>query len=248
MLPLIENDRRPGLLVSVRNANEAQAAMAGGAQVIDIKEPEHGSLGAAAPEVIASVIRVVDGRTPVTAAAGELVDLISSHLHPLPSGLSYFKIGLSACREIPNWREQWLGTMKALWPTECAPQHTVAVVYADWLRAKAPQPIEVLEAAIETGCPALLVDTWDKSAGGLFDHWPEKKLIRFIESVQANSKLMVLAGSLVGASFSAAARLGPDLLAVRTAACESGRTGTVSQERVASLNRAISSARIVAVQ
>ena len=38
---------RPGLLVSVRSADEAIAALAGGADVIDVKEPNRGALGAA---------------------------------------------------------------------------------------------------------------------------------------------------------------------------------------------------------
>ena len=35
------------LLVSVRNGQEAEAALAGGAHVIDVKEPARGSLGRA---------------------------------------------------------------------------------------------------------------------------------------------------------------------------------------------------------
>ena len=40
-----------------------------------------------------------------------------------------------------------------------------------------PQPRDVLRAAVDLGCPALLVDTWDKSAGTLFDHWPADEWI-----------------------------------------------------------------------
>ena len=38
-----------GLLVSVRSADEARTALAGGATVIDVKEPERGPLGRADP-------------------------------------------------------------------------------------------------------------------------------------------------------------------------------------------------------
>jgi uncharacterized protein (UPF0264 family) len=44
-----------GLLVSVRNVEEAEAALAGGADLIDIKEPLHGSLGAASAEVCEAI-------------------------------------------------------------------------------------------------------------------------------------------------------------------------------------------------
>src|SRR5256885_16611977 len=46
--------RRAGLLVSVRSAGEAEAAIAGGADLIDVKEPAYGSLGRAKDETIAA--------------------------------------------------------------------------------------------------------------------------------------------------------------------------------------------------
>ena len=52
-----------GLLVSVRDSSEAQAALKGGVDLIDIKEPRAGALGAASVGTwrkIADVV-VVDG-------------------------------------------------------------------------------------------------------------------------------------------------------------------------------------------
>src|SRR5439155_397097 len=40
------------LLVSVADAAEARAALGGGADIIDAKEPRHGALGVVAPEVL----------------------------------------------------------------------------------------------------------------------------------------------------------------------------------------------------
>ena len=61
----------------------------------------------------------------------------------------------------------------------------VAVVYADWKAAGAPAPEDVLRAATKLRCPALLVDTWDKSSGALFDHWLIEDLRAFMASVRA---------------------------------------------------------------
>ena len=62
----------PGLLVSVRSADEARAALAGGADVIDIKEPGRGPLGRADEATWRAVRAEVAGRVPVSAALGEL--------------------------------------------------------------------------------------------------------------------------------------------------------------------------------
>src|SRR5262245_28200790 len=138
MLQLIDPNNRPGLLVSVRDASEALAALYGGAHVIDVKEPNRGSLGAADNQTIADIIRAVEGRAPVTAAAGELVELIDSACQPLPDGLSLFKIGLAGCESLNDWKSHWTKRIGALWTRHGAAAHTVAVVYADWQSVDAP--------------------------------------------------------------------------------------------------------------
>ena len=62
-----------GLLVSVRSAAEARIALEAGADLIDVKEPRRGALGAADPAVWKDVCRAVAGRVPVSVALGELV-------------------------------------------------------------------------------------------------------------------------------------------------------------------------------
>ena len=47
------------LLVSVADAAEARAALAGGADIIDAKEPRHGALGAVAPDVLRAIRNAV---------------------------------------------------------------------------------------------------------------------------------------------------------------------------------------------
>src|SRR6266496_2650971 len=102
------SNETPGLLVSVRSVAEALTALAGGADVIDVKEPSRGSLGAADDDTISAVVRAVNGRAPVSAALGELVDLIGSPIGDgtptLVDGVSLFKIGLARCRALNDWQ------------------------------------------------------------------------------------------------------------------------------------------------
>jgi (5-formylfuran-3-yl)methyl phosphate synthase len=226
MLQLDFTVDRPGLLVSVRNADEARIALAGGADVIDVKEPSRGSLGAADADAVAEVVSAVGGRTPVSVAAGELLEQENYHAELL--GVSYVKIGLAGCRAVADWGAQWRAAI-ARWPQHVAP---VAVVYADWRRSGAPPPDEVLAAAVEIRCPALLVDTWDKSAGGLFEHWLPNDVASFCQLARRRDLAVVLAGSLQSTDLAAAVRCGPNLVAVRGAVCDGGRGGTISSARV----------------
>jgi dihydroneopterin aldolase len=59
-------------LASVRDAAEAEMALACGADIIDLKDPSQGALGAVSLDAIASTVRCVAGRAPVSATIGDL--------------------------------------------------------------------------------------------------------------------------------------------------------------------------------
>jgi uncharacterized protein (UPF0264 family) len=225
-------------LVSVRNAEEALAALAGGADVIDVKEPARGPLGAADLATIADVVRVVAGRAPVTAAAGELSEFNTAG--PFRSGdfalskldgVALVKLGLASCADRVDWPADLRRAMGSL-PGDVM---FAAVVYADWQLANSPQPDTILAAAVELGCPAVLVDTWNKSGGSLLDQWSREAIRTFVERAHAAGQFVALAGSLSLEDVREAADFGSDLIAVRGAASEGGREGVVSQRLVSAL-------------
>ena len=113
----------------------------------------------------------------------------------------------------------------------------VAVVYADWRAAGALEPNRILVAAEPLGCAAVLVDTFDKSAGRLLDLWDLNSLSRFTASIQRREMRVVLAGSLDMDSVPIVASLGPDYVAVRGAVCQGGRTGRLVGDRVRNVAR-----------
>src|SRR6187402_1196662 len=117
-----------GLLISVRSADEAAIALAGGADVIDVKEPSRGALGAATPFVWDEVRQVVAGRRPVSVALGELLDDDIEELASAAFGCEFAKIGLAGCQGSAGWMSRWVQTIGQL-PPGVQP---VPVAYADW--------------------------------------------------------------------------------------------------------------------
>lgn len=221
--------RRPGLLVSVRNAAEAKIAIDAGADVVDVKEPLRGSLGAPEEATLRQVVEIIQGRCPISAARGELRDIPSNGQDVEPwQGIDFVKLGLAGCGAMSDWSRRWRLAMERI----RGAAELVAVVYADWRSCLAPRPEEIAEAAGEIGAAALLVDTFDKSRGNLFDHWPVDQVTRFVGELQAAGRLVVLAGSLRDAALQQAVQLRPDLVAVRGAACDGDRTQNISSERI----------------
>lgn len=222
-----------GLLVSVRSAEEARAAVQGGAAVIDVKEPRRGPLGRASAEIIRGVRQAVPSHVPVSVALGELRDWESD---PTPfEGVAYQKLGLAGAG--PGWERAW----EDLRRSESPGPRWVAVAYADWEIACSPDPDLVLAAALAApDVIGILVDTWDKSRPSPLDISPG--WIEWVARARAGGRFVALAGGLDRTAIARLAPLRPDLFAVRGAACQAGdRLGRVDPRRVAELVREVAS-------
>jgi (5-formylfuran-3-yl)methyl phosphate synthase len=206
------------LLVSVRSVAEARAALAGGASLLDVKEPSRGSLGQADPAVVAAVIDLAAGRVPVSAAMGELDAESSLSIHP---SLAYAKWGLAGWQLKPRWRAtlKRVGELLREGLPEC---RLVAVGYADWQRANAPEPARVVDQAVTAGCGALLVDTWGKDGTNLLDWIDFQAVSELVHACREVRLPVALAGSLGILQIERLMALEPDWFAVRGAACRGG--------------------------
>jgi (5-formylfuran-3-yl)methyl phosphate synthase len=220
-----------GLLVSVRSASEALAALGGGATLIDVKEPDNGSLGRAADRVIAEVVAAVAGRCPVSAALGELID---DGGDALPSGLAFVKWGLAG-HGPGTWRAR-LDARRGFGA------EVVAVAYADWQCARAPAIDDVFAFAARRPGSVLLLDTHCKEPARrgaprptLLDWMRPKQVAELRERCRDAKMRIALAGSLGLAELGELAPMRPDWFAVRGAACEGGRQGIVKAAKVREL-------------
>jgi len=226
------------LLVSVRSAIEARAAVAGGAAIIDVKEPLHGPLGRATADVWRQVRCAVDERVPVSVALGELNEwFVAGAPVRIPwagTGVAYVKLGLAAAR--PGWQARWWKLRNRLAEIGSPSPAWVAVVYADWQTARAPHPDAVIREAVGVDeCHGVLVDTWDKSGPSpLNASWKE-----MTDRVREQGRFLALAGRIDVGAIERLACLEPEIIAVRGAACIGGdRHGVVDAERVARLAEA----------
>lgn len=241
---------RPQLLVSVRSVQEAEAALAGGCDILDVKEPTRGPLGMADCSVIAAVAQVAN-RSGVmcSAACGEANDFAGPQLsvngapglESAVSPLEFFKLGPAQLELSADWKQHWK-TAYRLAGTQFAasaggslssPPKAVAVVYADWQRAVAPSAHAILDAVASATADAdpdqprfvgILIDTFDKSSGGLLDCLSVAELEDFadrLRTLHSNGQqlFLALAGKLSCADLSRVVSVQPDVIAVRSAAC-----------------------------
>ena len=221
---------KTGLLVSVRAVDELEAALSGGADLIDVKEPAKGALAPAEAEVVAAVIAKVKGKVPVSAALGEWSPnaITDAHWH-LELKLNFVKWGLAGYSSRPGWGEDLLDTRREL-PVG---MEMVAVAYADWERAKSIPPAELVRFAKRFRFKAFLLDTWGKDGKSLLDFATPGEIGDLVESLKRVEMTVAIGGSLRPEHVKQLKGVNPDYFAVRSSACAAGkRDGVIDAARV----------------
>ncbi|MDZ4685467.1 MAG: (5-formylfuran-3-yl)methyl phosphate synthase [Planctomycetaceae bacterium] len=234
----------PQLLVSIRNTQELTAAMDGGADIIDVKEPANGPLGMADPATIESIAKQLTARSPksvFSVALGELTEWFDRPTRPaLPASVRWAKLGFAGCRTIANWEARWNRVQKEFDAARGTPYQWVAVAYADYRNADAPKPMDVLMAAVEHGCAAFLLDTFDKADTALLDWMSPYELPSLLRLAEELQMPVALAGRIEQSDVEWVCDLEPAIVGVRSAVCLDGnRTRTVNAVRVAEFKQAL---------
>lgn len=223
------------LLASVRSREEAALALAGGADLIDLKEPRRGALGALPPETAAELVRFVAGRRPVSATLGDLpmvpALLRAAAERTAASGADYIKVGLFSS-------SQSLACVRALEPLARRGCRLVAVLFAD----QAPDWAWLPEIAA-AGFSGVMLDTADKNRGGLRIHLDDGTLAGFMGHARVRGLTVGLAGSLREEDIGPLKALAPDFLGFRGALCGKGeRTGEIDPARIAAVRARLAAA------
>jgi uncharacterized protein (UPF0264 family) len=223
-----------GFLASVTSAAEAEIVLSAGADIIDLKDPHSGALGALPSPVIAEAVRAVAGRRTVSATAGDLPmepRLVADAVVRIAAlGVDIVKVGL-----FPGGDP--LACIAALAREAARGTRIVAVLFAD----RSPD-FSTIDRLQDAGFAGAMLDTADKAGGGLRRHLGAAVLGEFVERVSRSGMLSGLAGSLGLADIAPLARHAPDYLGFRGALCKDGRTSTLDPDRVRAVRAAIDQA------
>lgn len=225
------------LLVSVADAEEAEAAVEGGADIIDAKDPGAGPLGAVSLPALHDILRAVDGRRPVTAALGDareeaaIRELASAFV---AAGVWLVKIGFAGHSSTPRARSLLAACLDGAAHHSPARSRrpVVAVAYADAIDAGAPSVNAIVGLAVAAGAHGVLVDTFSKDGPGLRELMSSKALAAALEPARQSGLMTAIAGRLSAGDLAWAFGHGADVVGVRGAACVHGRLTRVSQPLV----------------
>ena len=242
----LESDQpaKTRLLVSVRNAYEASLAASTNCDIIDLKEPKNGALGAVNLEVADSCLSNIADNIDVSFALGELahwsaasvqLDWLNRFLASSRQRNVYLKTGLSGLAGSTLWKARWSKMMDQFLPSA----KKVVVAYADSKIARSPCVHELTQFAIQSNVDAFLIDTFDKSAGNVFDHLSRELVNSTIIKLRKFRLTVAVAGSISIDLIENYRGIRPDYWAMRGAVCHDGRESQLSAEKIKSIKRII---------
>jgi uncharacterized protein (UPF0264 family) len=224
------------LLISVINVEEAQAAIAGGADIIDVKNPGEGSLGANFPPVLKAVREIAPEHLEVSATLGDAVNLPGTFslaaYGAVSCGADLVKVGLygiTAAKEAVYFLQK----VKEAAAISRPGVKVVAAGYADAGLFGALEPEVIPRIAAAGGVDGCMLDTARKNGATLLDLLSPESLLAFVRASHSLGLCCALAGSLQAEDLTLMEKLGVDIVGVRTAACLGNvRNGKIVSERV----------------
>ena len=209
-------------LASVQSLEEARTLLPALPDILDMKDPSKGALGALSVELVSSIVSLIDKRCLTSATVGDLpMDakvIGEAMIAMVATGVDYVKIGIFPDDKLIDCIQQLETVVKKL------EKPVIAVLFAD----KNPD-LELIAYLKESGFSGVMIDTAIKNGKGLRDHWELTKIIAFVEQVEQKGMICGLAGALKIEDIAELKSLKADYLGFRSALCEQQQRTSILQ-------------------
>ena len=233
------------LLVSVRNAAEAGAAVIGGAEIIDAKEPASASsIGPVSAGMLQEIRDEVPSTIKLSAALGDVgrIDDVAAAFARITVPLAFVKLGF---RGVADAGQVGLLLADAVRRARQMPSRpaVIAVGYADAGRVGAISPLDLPSLITATDADGLLLDTACKDMGSTFQLVTTPFLEVLSDRCEAEELTLAVGGGLGMGDVERASAMGATIFGVRGTVCDGGRNGTVREHLVSDVAQAIRNER-----
>ena len=214
------------VLISVISLEEARIALKGKPDILDIKNPDEGSLGAQFPWILKEIVNEV--KESVSLCSATLGDLAYkpgtaalAAYGAAKCGVDYIKAGLFGTK---NYKEA-LHMMSAIVKSARMVNEKIIVVaagYADYRRFDGIPYKVIVRVAKNSGADVVMVDTALKDGKNLMDGMNPHEIKDFIDIAHDNGLKVALAGSVKMENLELLSQLNSDIVGVRGVVCENG--------------------------
>ncbi|MEO6117561.1 MAG: (5-formylfuran-3-yl)methyl phosphate synthase [Methylotenera sp.] len=220
------------LLISVTSVAEAQIAIENGTDIIDLKDPAAGALGALSLSQIEAVIDYVNGQKLVSATIGDVPmqpDLIFDCVTKLVStNVDFIKIGFF---QTDNYQP----TLDKLKTITAKGVKLIAVLFAEY-----EYPDTLIKAVKQAGFNGVMLDTAQKDGNTYMYYRSAVNCKEFAKKALELDMSFGLAGSLQLQHVVAAKELNPTYIGFRGGACdENKREFGLNSDKIRAIRKAL---------
>ncbi len=203
-------------LASVESLEEAKLLVEQLPDILDMKNPSKGALGALTHQTVTEIVKWINKRWVCSAKVGDLpmqAEIISAAIRSMAqTGVDYVKVGLFDESELIQCIQQLEPTIRSL------NKPVIAVIFADQL----PQQ-ELIPLLAKSGFAGVMLDTAHKDGQGLLNHLSVETLQQFVVEAKSAGLLCGLAGALRIEDIETLSPLQADYLGFRSALCQQHR-------------------------
>ena len=200
------------MLASVKSLEEADIVVKAGVDILDLKDPNHGALGALEVELIKSIVDKYSDKITISATIGDKpfdIDLIKPSIDSIiETNVDIIKVGVfsndfnqSLFESLIEYKKQNI--------------KIVLVFFAD----KFFDYIEITKLLDSSVIYGVMLDTANKNSGSLLEITDIERLNEFVIMAKKNNLFTGLAGSLKSDDIKYLLPLQPDYLGFRGALC-----------------------------
>lgn len=229
-------------LISITSLEEALAALEYGADIIDLKDPAHGALGALSLETVTEIVNFFDvkaksERKVISATVGDLpmvpqlllekvlalsktkVDIIKiGFFKDAETGFTDYELCLDALKDVAE-----SGVM------------LIAVLFAEY-----EYPPALISAIKNAGFYGMMYDTAHKNGTTFLDYFSTDEIRKIAQNVQARNLLFGLAGSLSLEHVGIVNDIAPDFAGFRGGVCVANqRRSKLDPEKIQAIRKVI---------
>lgn len=232
------------LLVSPINIQEAEVCKLGGADIIDVKNPKEGSLGANFPWVIKAVKRLA-GPVPVSATIGDFNykpgTASLAALGAAVAGAEYIKVGLYDIQTEEQALDMLCNIVRSVKEYD-KNKKVVAAGYSDYRRINSISLFELPSIGERAGVDVVMMDTGIKDGRSTFEFLTERELMEFVSEAKERRLQTAIAGTIKFEDIPSLKRISPDIIGVRGCVCGGDRNSSIQKELVERLKNEIAMA------
>lgn len=227
-----------GMLASVTSINEARLVLNEGVDIVDLKNPHDGALGALDKSIVSEIVTSINGKLLTSATVGDIeaddLALYDNIIEMANTGVHFVKVGLFDKKPTKHF-------IRVINNAAKNNINLIIVLFAENITT-----LSSLDELMDSNIKGIMLDTKNKADKNLCSLLDYHVLNEFVKITKSHGLLTGLAGSIGHEQIKRLLKIEPDYLGFRGALCsEHDRVKSIDPAQIKKIRNAIPKQKII---